>query len=494
MLPYRPLQELQQQAVSNLQLTQPWAMQPQLGLDALGQPLPYIDLSKQDVVAQELNRLLAPVPAVAATLGLTAQPTVPAFSPPPQLKDLPLPPAPKLPEPPKSLAETLTPYPQLPEFQKPERAWQDVAAQVIAGLVNPDILPYATQAFEKAYQERVAEARDRYERAAANALNAWQAKRQLELADAQAQREYQQQLAQIQNQYQQAVYGTEVQNIQAQNEQALRNWQAEQAYNQWAYEQKRRAYEKAEEGRRQEEQNRLNREIRLELQKNEIAKGMYDSVMAIYQKPLLTAAERQTALAAIPALKAVLPPEFHEFLDQVAVTIKAKPSVPELNLDIERKKAEDAIRQGWAKIKQGDQQLALAQKRLAQGNNKDAWNALRAANTEIEQLRDNIRQISEALGRTVTNQFTLKSEPAIKGQERERLELQRFEMTQRLQRLEQRRDLLEQQLIFGQPAPQQPKPQPKPQPQAQPKPQPNQQPKQQPKQGTLPSGRKFVIE
>ena len=494
MLPYRPLQELQQQAASNLYLTQPWAMQPQLGLDALGQPLPYIDLSKQDVVAQELNRLLAPVPAVAATLGLTAQPTVPAFSPPPQLKDLPLPPAPKLPEPPKSLAETLTPYPQLPEFQKPERAWQDVASQVIAGLVNPDILPYATQAFEQAYQQRVAEARDRYERAAANALNAWQAKRQLELADAQAQREYQQQLAQLQNQYQQNVYQTQAQNIQQENEQALRKWQAEQAYNQWAYEQKRRAYEKAEEGRRQEEQNRLNREIRLELQKNEIAKGMYDSVMAIYQKPLLTAAERQTALAAIPALKAVLPPEFHEFLDQVGATIQAKPSVPELNLDIERKKAEDAIRQGWAKIKQGDQQLALAQKRLAQGNNKDAWNALRAANTEIEQLRDNIRQISEALGRTVPNQLTMKNEPAIKGQERERLELQRFQMEQRLQSLEQRRDLLEQQLIFGQPAPQQPKPQPKPQPQAQPKPQPNQQPKQQPKQGTLPSGRKFVIE
>jgi uncharacterized phage infection (PIP) family protein YhgE len=221
---------------------------------------------------------------------------------------------------------------------------------------------------------------------------------------------------------------------------------------------------------------------------------MYDSLMSIYQKPALTAAERQTALAAVPALKAVLPPEFHEFLDQVAVTIKAKPSVPEQNLEIERKKAEAAIRQGWAKIKQGDQQLALAQKRLAQGNNKDAWNALRAANTEIEQLRDNIRQISEALGRTVPNQLTMKNEPAIKGPERERLELQRFEMTQRLQRLEQRRDLLEQQLIFGQPAPQQPKPQPKPQPQAQPKPQPNQQPKQQPKQGTLPSGRKFVIE
>ena len=73
MLPYRPLQELQQQAVSNLQLTQPWALQPQLGLDALGQPLPYIDLSKQDVVAEELNRLLAPVPAVAAALGWGAQ-------------------------------------------------------------------------------------------------------------------------------------------------------------------------------------------------------------------------------------------------------------------------------------------------------------------------------------------------------------------------------------------------------------------------------------
>jgi len=490
MVPYRPLQDLQQQAASSLYLTQPWAMQPQLGLDVFGNPLPHVDLSKDDVVAQELNRLLAPVPAVAATLGLAAQPTVPPFTPPPQLKDLPLPPAPKLPEPPKSLVETLTPYPTIPEFQKPERAWQDVAAQVLAGLINPEILQYAAPAFEQAYQQRVAEARDRYERAAANALNEWQAKRQLELADAQAQQQYQQQLAQLQNQYQQAVYGTEVQNIQAQNEQALRNWQAQQAYNQWAYEQKRRAYEKAEEGRRQDEQNRLNRELRLELQKNDIARGIHDGLMKIYQKPALTAAERQTALEVIPTLKSILPEEFHDYLDQVAVTIKAKPSVPEQNLEIERQKAEAAIKQGWEKIRQGDQKLALARQRLAQGNNKDAWNALRAANTEIEQLRDNIRQISEALGRTVINQFTMKSEPAIKGQERERLELQRFEMTQRLQRLEQRRDLLEQQLIFGQPAPQQPKPQPKPQPQ----PQPNQQPKQQPKQGILPSGRKFVIE
>jgi len=116
-------------AIGNVQLLEPWAMQPQLGLDALGQPLPYIDLSKQDVVADELNRLLAPVPAVAAALGWGAQqqaaqqqaaqaqgqpappqqiqpPSIPAFTPPPQLKDLPLPPAPKLPEPPKSLVDT----------------------------------------------------------------------------------------------------------------------------------------------------------------------------------------------------------------------------------------------------------------------------------------------------------------------------------------------------------------------------------------------------
>jgi len=157
-------------------------------------------------------------------------------------------------------------------------------------------------------------------------------------------------------------------------------------------------------------------------------------------------------------------------------------------LDIERKKAEAAIRQGWAKIKQGDQQLALAQKRLAQGNNKDAWTALRAANTEIEQLRDNIRQLTEALGRTVTDQLTLKKVPAIQGPERERLEIQRIEMTQRLQKLEQRRDLLEQQLLFGQPAPQQPKPQPKPQPQAQLKPQQPNQPTKQPQQQPKPQG------
>jgi len=491
----------QRRAVGNVQLLQPWAMQPQLGLDALGQPLPYIDLSKQDVVAEELNRLLAPVPAVAAALGWGAQqmaqqqqaaqaqgqpaptapqpPTVPAFTPPPQLQGLPLPPAPQLPPPPQPLAETLTPYPQLPEFQKPERAWQDVAAQVIAGLINPDILQYAAPAFEKAYQERVAEARDRYERAAANALNAWQAKRQLELADAQAQREYQQQLAQIQNQYQQNVYQTQAQNIQAQNEQALREWQAQQAYNQWAYEQQWRAFDREEQRRQQEEQKKLDREIRLELQKNQMAMGMYNSLMSYAQKPTLTAAERQTALAVIPALKSILPPEFHEYLDAVGQTIKAKPSVPEQNLDIERQKAQAAIQQGWAKIKQGEQRLALAQQRLAQGNNKDAWTAMKEIRLQAEQARDNIRQIDQALGRTIDNIYTGQREPAIQGPERERLIRQRDQLEQRLLRLEQQQEMLERELLFGQPAPQ---PQPKPKPQAQPKPQPNQQPKQQPKQ------------
>jgi len=506
-------------ATGNVQLLEPWAMQPQLGLDVFGQPLPYIDISKDDAVAQELNRLLAPVPAVAAALGWAAQqhaaqqaaqaqgqptapqpPTVPAFTPPPQLQGLPLPPPPKLPEPPKSLAETLTPYPTIPEFQPPKREWTDVAAQVIAGLVNPDILPFATQAFEQAYQQRVAEARDRYERAAANALNEWQAKRQLELADAQAQQQYQQQLAQLQNQYQQNVYQTQAQNIQAQNEQALRNWQAQQAYNQWAYEQQWRAYDKDEQRRLAEEQKKLDRELRQELQRNQMAMGMYNSLMAYATKPALTAAERQTALAAIPALKSVLPPEFHPYLDAVGQTIKAKPSVPEQNLDIERKKAEAAIRQGWAKIKQGDQKLALARQRMSQGSNKDAWAALKEVRLQAEQARDNIRQIDQALGRTIDNIYTGRREPAIQGQERENLIRQRAQLEQRLQKLEQQQEMLERELLFGQPAPQ-PQPQPKPQPQAQPKQQ-QQQPKQQqkppaqqvPKQGTLPSGRKFVIE
>ena len=494
----------QRRAIGNVQLLEPWALQPQLGLDVFGNPLPHVDLSKDDVVAQELNRLLAPVPAVAAALGWGAQqmaqqqaqaqaqgqpapttppapqpPTIPPFTPPPQLQGLPLPPPPQLPQTPKPLTETLTPYPQLPPFEAPKREWQDVAAQVIAGLINPDILQYAAPAFEKAYQERVAEARDRYERAAANALNAWQARRQAELADAQAQREYQQQLVQLQNAYQQAQYQTQAQNIQQQNEQALRNWQAQQQYGQWAYEQQWRAYDKEEQRRMQEEQKKLDREIRLELQKNQMAMNMYNSLMAYAQKPALTAAERQTALAAIPALKAVLPPEFHPYLDQVGATIQAKPSVPELNLEIERKKAEAAIQQGWAKIKQGEQRLALAQQRLAQGNNKDAWTAMKEIRLQAEQARDNIRQIDQALGRTIDNIYTGQREPAIQGPERERLIRQRDQLEQRLLRLEQQQEMLERALLFGQPAPQ---PQPKPQPQAQPKPQPNQQPKQQPKQ------------
>jgi hypothetical protein len=519
----------QRRAIGNVQLLEPWAVQPMLGLDALGQPLPYIDLSKQDVVADELNRLLAPVPAVAAALGWAAQqqaaqqqaaqaqgqptaptappapqpPTIPAFTAPPQLKGLPLPPAPKLPEPPKSMADTLTPYPQLPPFEAPRREWQDVAAQVIAGLINPDALPYVTQAFEKAYQERVAEARDRYERAAANALQAWQAKRQLELADAETQREYQQQLAQLQNAYQQAQYQTQAQNIQQQNEQALRNWQAQQAYNQWAFEQQQRAFDREEQRRLMEAQKQADRELRQELQRNQMAMGMYNSLMSIYQKPTLTAAERQTALAAIPALKSVLPPEFHPYLDSIAQTIQAKPSVPEINAATLRQKALEAIKQGWAKIEQGEQRLALARQKAQQGNNKDAWTALKEVRLQAEQARDNIRQINESLGRTIDNIYTGQREPAIQGQERENLIRQRSQLEQRLQRLEQQQEMLERELLFGQPAPvAQPAPAPKPQPQAQPKPQPKQQPKQQqkppaqsvPKQGTLPSGRKFVVE
>ena len=502
----------QRRAIGNVQLLQPWAMQPQIALDALGQPLPYIDLSKQDVVAEELNRLLAPVPAVAAALGWGAQqmaqqqaqaqaqgqpaptapqpPTVPAFTPPPQLKDLPLPPAPQLPEPPKSLVETLTPYPQLPPFEAPRREWQDVVAQVLAGIINPDILPFATQAFEKAYQERVAEARDRYERAAANALQAWQARRQAELADAQAQQQYQQQLAQLQNQYQQNVYQTQAQNIQQQNEQALREWQAKQQYGQWAYEQQWRAYDKEEQRRMQEEQKKLDRELRQELQRNQMGLSMYNSLMAYAQKPALTAAERQTALAAIPALKSILPPEFHPYLDSIAQTIQAKPSVPEQNLDIMRQKAEAAIKQGWEKIRQGEQRLALARQKAQQGNNKDAWTALKEVRLQAEQARDNIRQINESLGRTIDNIYTGRREPAIQGPERENLIRQRSQLEQRLQKLEQQQEILERQLLFGTPTPQ---PQPQPKPQAQPKQQ-QQQPKQQ--QGgwqQLPGGVQFRI-
>jgi len=511
----------QRRAIGNVQLLQPWAMQPQLGLDALGQPLPYIDISKDDAVAQELNRLLAPVPAVAAALGWGAQqlaqqqqaaqaqgqpapaapqpPTIPPFAPPPQLKDLPLPPAPQLPEPPKSLVETLTPYPQLPPFEAPKRDWQDVAAQVLAGIINPDILPFATQAFEQAYQQRVAEARDRYERAAANALNAWQARRQAELADAQAQQQYQQQLAQMQNQYLQSQYQTQLANIQAQNEQALRNWQAQQQYGQWAYEQQWRAYDKEEQRRMQEEQKRADRELRQELQRNQMGLSMYNSLMSYAQKPTLTASERQTALAAIPALKSVLPTEFHSYLDALGQTIKAKPSVPEKKLDIDLMKAQAAIQQGWQRIRQGEERLALARQRMSQGSNKDAWTALKEVRLQAEQARDNIRQIDQALGRTIDNLYTGRREPAIQGPERENLIRQRAQLEQRLQRLEQQQEMLERELLFGQPAPQ---PQPKPQPQPQPNQQPKQQPKQQqkppaqqvPKQGTLPSGRKFVVE
>jgi hypothetical protein len=505
----------QRRAIGNVQLLEPWALQPQLGLDVFGQPLPYIDISKDDVVAQELNRLLAPVPAVAAALGWAAQqqaaqqqaaqaqgqpaptappapqpPTIPPFTPPPQLKDLPLPPPPQLPQPPKPLTETLTPYPQLPPFEAPKRDWRDVVAQVVAGLINPDILPYATQAFEQAHQQRVAEARDRYERAAANALNAWQARRQAELADAEARREYQQQLAQIQNAYQQSAYQAQLANIQAQNEQALRNWQAQQQYGQWAYEQQWRAFDREEQRRQQEEQKRADRELRQELQKNQMGLSMYNSLMSYATKPALTASERQTALAAIPALKSVLPSEFHPYLDAIGQTIKAKPSVPEKKLDIDLMKAQAAIQQGWAKIKQGEQRLALARQKAQQGHKIDAWNALKELRLQAEQARDNIRQINEALGHTIDNIYTGQREPAIQGQERENLIRERTQLEQRLQQLEAAQAQLEQQLLFGQPAPQ---PQPQPKPQAQPQ-QPTKQPQQQPKpQGVTSGGVKWRV-
>jgi hypothetical protein len=217
---------------------------------------------------------------------------------------------------------------------------------------------------------------------------------------------------------------------------------------------------------------------------------MYNSLMAYAQKPALTAAERQTALAAIPALKSILPPEFHPYLDSIAQTIQAKPSVPEQNLDIMRQKAEAAIKQGWEKIRQGEQRLALARQKAQQGNNKDAWTALKEVRLQAEQARDNIRQINESLGRTIDNIYTGRREPAIQGPERENLIRQRSQLEQRLQKLEQQQEILERQLLFGTPTPQ---PQPQPKPQAQPKQQ-QQQPKQQ--QGgwqQLPGGVQFRI-
>jgi len=511
------LANTQRRALGNVQLLEPWALQPQLGLDVFGNPLPYIDISKDDAVAQELNRLLAPVPAVAAALGWGAQqqaaqqgqaqaqgqptpttpqpPTVPAFTPPPQLQGIPLPPPPKLPEPPKSLADTLTPYPQLPQFEPPRREWTDVAAQVIAGLVNPDALPHVVSAFEKAYQERVAEARDRYERAAANALNAWQARRQLELADAEAQREYAQQVAQIQNAYQQAAYQAQLANIQQANEQAQREWQAQQAYNQWAYEQQWRAFDREEQRRMQEEQKRADRELRQELQKNQMAMGMYNSLMSYAQKPTLTASERQTALAAIPALKSVLPPEFHGYLDAVGRTIQAKPSVPEQKVDIDRMKAQAAIQQGWQRIRQGEQRLALAKQKAQQGQTKDAWATAKEIRLQLEQARDNIRQIDLALARRVDNIYAGQWEYAIQGADREKLQQERNRLEERAKWLENQLGTMEQQLLFQPPAPapQQPatpKPQPKTQSQQPPKQQPK--PQQQGWQQT-PGGTKFRV-
>jgi len=220
--------------------------------------------------------------------------------------------------------------------------------------------------------------------------------------------------------------------------------------------------------------------------------------MKIYQKPALTAAERQTALEVIPTLKSILPEEFHDYLDQVATTIKAKPSVPEQNLEIERQKAEAAIKQGWEKIQQGRDNLALAQKRLEKRDYPGAMQVLKLFSQQISQIRNEIRQIDTVLGKQV-NDFYGRRVYAIQGPERDRLYQQRNQLDQELQGLQARYDEMVRSVLFGQPRA--PQPQPKPQPQAQPKQQ-QQQPKQQqkppaqqvPKQGTLPSGRKFVIE
>ena len=192
----------------------------------------------------------------------------------------------------------------------------------------------------------------------------------------------------------------------------------------------------------QEEQRKADRDLRQELQKNQMGMGMYNSLMSYATKPALTAAERQTALAAIPALKAVLPKEFHHYLDTVGQTIKAKPSVPEQNLDA-------AIKQGWEKIRLAQQRLALAGQRLAQGNGKDAWNALKMASSQVEQLRDNIRQIDVALGRFVPDPISLTPRPAIMGPERDRLMAQRDAMEKELKKVEEKRNALESRLLAG---------------------------------------------
>ena len=194
--------------------------------------------------------------------------------------------------------------------------------------------------------------------------------------------------------------------------------------------------------------------------------NMYNSLMAYAQRPALTASERQTAIASIPALKSVLPSEFHGYLDAIGRTIQAKPSVPEQRLDIDRQRAAAAIQQGWARVRQGEARLALAREKAAQGQSKEAWNALKELRLQAEQARDNIRSIDVALGRTIDNIYSGQREYAIQGPERENLIRQRAEMQQRLAELEQAQRQLEQQMLFKQQPNQQPKQQAKQQPQS----------------------------
>ncbi|GIV18726.1 MAG: hypothetical protein KatS3mg023_0477 [Armatimonadota bacterium] len=409
---------------------------------------------------------------------------MPAYTPPPAPQPIPAPPAFTPPPPPKLFG--LPPLPSVPEPGK-QWSWSDFIPALVAAATNQDALPAIASGIEQALQTREQRAMNRYERAMQNALREWQAKAQAEQMNTQLQNAYQQQAYESQLQHQQNVYQTQAANIQQQNQYAQQRWASEQEYKQWEWGQKLGILGRLADREMQAEERELQRQLQAEMKNNQFALNAFNTILGYASKPQLTATERQSALQLADVLAQQFP-TWAALFEGMKASIKVKPSVPEQNLDIQRQKAQAAIlqaneriKQGWARVRQGEARLRMAQDKASAGNAKEALQQLKAMNSDIGKLEDDIKSLRGQLYAkdNVTLNFVI-NDPA----ERERITRDMNRMIAERDRLITARDALSRQILFSQ-TPAQPKPAPQPK-QQRPKP-------QAPTVGTTPSGTRWRV-
>lgn len=396
---------------------------------------------------------------------------MPGFTPPPQPQ--PVPPPPRFTPPPQP---KLYEMPEMPVIPEPGRqwSWSDFLPALFAAVSNQDALPYVAQGIEQALQSREQRALNRYERAMQNALREWQAKMQVQQMNTQLLNQHQQQVYEAQQQAQQAAYQAQLANIQQQNQYAQQRRASEQEYKQWEWGQKLGILGRLADREMQAEERELQRQLQAEMKNNQFALNAFNTILGYASKPQLTATERQSALQLADVLAQQFP-TWAALFEGMKASIKVKPSVPEQNLDIQRQKAQAAIlqaneriKQGWARVRQGEARLRMAQDKASAGNAKEALQQLKAMNSDIGKLEDDIKSLRGQLYAkdNVTLNYVI-NDPA----ERERITRDMNRMIAERDRLITARDALSRQILFSQ-TPAQPKPAP--------------QPKQPPKQqGTL---------